>query len=40
MYTGVHLDVFRESYSFELFDLSYDLKIKILVEGLYIYSQA
>ena len=29
MYTGVHLDVSWESYSFELFDL----KIEILVEG-------
>ena len=29
MYTGVHL---QESYSFELFDLSFDLKIE-LVEG-------
>ena len=28
MYTGVHLDVSWESYSFELFDL----KIEILVE--------
>ena len=36
MYTGVHLDVSRESYSFELFDLSFDLKIEILVED-YIY---
>ena len=33
MYTSVHLDVSRESYSFELFDLSFDLKIEILVEG-------
>ena len=40
MYTGVHLDVSRESYLFELFDMSFDLKIEILVEALYIYSQA
>ena len=40
MYTGVHLDVSQESYSFELFDLSFGLKIEILVEGSYIYSQA
>ena len=33
MYTGVHLDVSRESYSFELLDLSFDLKIKLLVKG-------
>ena len=33
MYTGVYLDVSRESYSFELFDPSFDLKIEILVEG-------
>ena len=33
MYTGVHLDVSWESYSFELFDPSFDLKIEILVEG-------
>ena len=33
MYTGVHLDVSRESYSFELFDPSFDLKIEILFEG-------
>ena len=33
MYTGVHLDVSRESYSFELFDPSFDLKIEIFVEG-------
>ena len=33
MYTGVHLDVSRESYSFELFDLSFDPKIEILAEG-------
>ena len=29
----VHLDVFQESYSFELFDPSFDLKIEIFVEG-------
>ena len=33
MYTGVHLDVPWESYSFELFDLSFDLKIELLVKG-------
>ena len=33
MYTGVHLDVSRESYSFEHFDLSFDLKIELLVKG-------
>ena len=33
MYTGVHLDVSQENYSFELFDPSFDLKIEILVEG-------
>ena len=33
MYTSVHLDVSRESYSFELLDPSFDLKIEILVEG-------
>ena len=33
MYTGVHLDVSWESYSFELFDLSFDLKIELLVKG-------
>jgi len=26
MYTGIHLNVFWESYLFELFDLSFDLK--------------
>ena len=34
MHTGVHLNVSRESYAFELFDL----KIEILVEALYIYN--
>ena len=39
MYTSVHLDVSQESYSFELFDLSYDLKLELLVEGsVYLYS--
>ena len=34
MYTGVHLDVSLKSYSFELFDLSFDLKLELLlVEG-------
>ena len=33
MYTGVHLDVSWESYSFEFFDMSFDLKIEILIEG-------
>ena len=32
MYTGVHLDVSQESF-FELFDLSFDLKLELLVEG-------
>ena len=32
MYTGVHLDVSQESYFFELFDLSFDVKIEILLE--------
>ena len=27
MYTGVHSDVSRESYSFELFDLSLDVSL-------------
>jgi len=26
MYTGIHLNVSQESYLFELFDLSFDLK--------------
>jgi len=26
MYTGIHLNVSRESYLFEFFDLSFDLK--------------
>ena len=39
MYTGVHLNVSQESYSFELFDLSFDLKIEILFEAsVYLYS--
>ena len=33
MYTSVHLNVFRESYSFELFDLSFDMKLQPFVEG-------
>ena len=33
MFTGVHLDVSLESYSFELFDPSFDLKLEILVKG-------
>ena len=33
MYTGVHLNVFQESYSFKLFDPSFDLKIEFLVQG-------
>ena len=33
MNTNVYLDVSQESYSFELFDLSFDLKIDVLVEG-------
>ena len=33
MYTSVYLDVSRESYSFELFDPTFDLKIEILIEG-------
>ena len=33
MYTSVHLDVSQESYSFELFDPSFDFKTEILVEG-------
>ena len=41
MYTSVHLNVCRESYSFEIFDLSFDLKLELLVEGsVYFYSQA
>ena len=36
MYTDVHLDASWESYSFEIFDLSFDPKIEILIEG-YVY---
>ena len=33
MYTSVYLSVSQESYSFELFDQSFDLKIELLLEG-------
>ena len=33
MYTSVHSDVSQESYSFELFDLSFDLKLELLHES-------
>ena len=33
IHLNVHRDVSRESYSFELFDPSFDLKIEILVEA-------
>ena len=32
MYTGVHLNVSWEGYSFECFDLSFDLKLELVVE--------
>jgi len=39
MYTGIHLNISRESYLFELFDLSFDLK-SVLWEMLnYLYSE-
>ena len=33
MHTGVCLNVSRENYSFKLFDLSFDLKIELLIDG-------
>ena len=33
MYTSVHLNVSQESHSFEPFDLSFDLKLELLVES-------
>jgi len=40
MYTGIHLNVSRESCLFELFDLSFDLKSVLWQMLNYLYSES
>ena len=39
-FPGIHLNVSWKSYSFELFDQSFDLKMHSYLKTLYIYAQA